>query len=337
MKRHFIFWPLFAVLAAAGIFGARHYASRLDVVVPLRDSVVQAVYATGTVEPSVMFPIAPRSAGRLMALYADEGQRVTKGQVLAQIEDADLQQALDQAKANLDQAARDYARKNGLLGKHAVAPETVEQALAARDADTAAVAQIQAQMDYMKLQAPADGTILRRDGEIGELIPPNQAVFTMAASAPMRVAAEVDEEDIALVQPGQTVAVGADAFPGKIFGGKVLSITPKGDPVARSYRVRIGLDGETPLMTGMTAETNILVRQAQNALLVPQSAVSGGHVWVVRNGQLSQVSVETGVRTAKAVEILSGLADGDTVVMTYDSALKAGEHIQTTTRPWQDK
>ena len=70
---------------------------------------------------------------------------------------------------------------------------------------------------------------------------------------------EIDEEDIPLVSPGQQVLIGADAFPDRVFEGRVQEITPKGDPIARSFRVRIALSGDTPLRTGMTADCNILI------------------------------------------------------------------------------
>ncbi|MBI1215279.1 MAG: efflux RND transporter periplasmic adaptor subunit [Alphaproteobacteria bacterium] len=338
MKR-FIIWFTLLACAGAAAFIFLHRTRGVEVVTPLRDTAIKAVYATGTVEPTVMIPIAPRVAGRIMSLNADEGQRVKKGELLAQLEDTDLQKSLEEQQALLDQAEKDYARKASLLKTNAVAHEIVEQAAAARDADKAAVAQIQAQIDYMKLTAPADGTIIRRDGEVGQLIPVNQPVFYMECCAPMRIAAEVDEEDIALVQPGQKVVISADAFPGKVFDGTVQSITPKGDPVARSYRVRIGLDGDTPLMVGMTAETNIVIETKKNALLIPATSVVGGHVWLLqKNGTLKSAPVKTGISTVKAVEVLEGLDDKSAVARDAGTeGLKDGMRVRPSFGEWQDK
>lgn len=90
----------------------------------------------------------------------------------------------------------------------------------------------------------------------------------------LRVSAEVDEEDIVLVRVGQKVLIRSDAFPNQIFYGRVKSITPKGDPIARSYRVRINFSENNPLLIGMTAETNIIVHEKKNALLLPVSSIS---------------------------------------------------------------
>src|SRR5690606_24661917 len=141
------------------------------------------------------------------------------------------------------------------------------------EAARAASEKAAAAVSFMKLIAPEAGRIIRRDGESGQLIPANQPVFWLSCCAPLRVSAEVDEEDIARVQPGQKVLIRADAFPGKTYEGKVQSITPKGDPVTRTYRVRIALVEETPLLIGMTAETNIILRENEHALLIPASAL----------------------------------------------------------------
>ena len=121
----------------------------------------------------------------------------------------------------------------------------------------------EAEAHYLDLVAPAAGTIIRRDGEIGQIIAADKPLLWMSCCAPLRVSAEVDEEDIAQVRPGQEVLIRADAFPGQIFHGTVQAITPKGDPVARTYRVRVSLPKDTPLMIGMTAETNIVLRKAE--------------------------------------------------------------------------
>ena len=95
----------------------------------------------------------------------------------------------------------------------------------------------------------------------------------------------MDEEDIPLVQVGQKVLVRADAFPGRVFDAVVKEVTPKGDPVGRSYRVRLGLPDNLPLRIGMTTEANIVVAERNNALLLPAAVVKDGAVWKVTDGR----------------------------------------------------
>lgn len=325
-KRSLIFLLLFALALGGVVWLAPRLlgASAVAVAKPVRGPAVQAVYATGTVEATVMMPIAPRVAARLVELSADEGSEVTKGQTLARLEDDDLKGGLKQLEAQETLARTEFERNETLLGQSAISQSEYDRAKSAWESARAAVARARAELGFMRLQAPAEGRIIRRDGEVGQLIAANQPVFWLSCCAPLRISAEVDEEDIALVRPGQKVLIRADAFPGEVFEGRVQAITPKGDPIARSYRVRIEFSEKTPLLIGMTAENNIVARETKDALLVPSTAVSEGRVWVVENGRLARRKVGVGARGPEQTEIESGVAEGDLVVVRPDASLKEG-------------
>lgn len=326
-------------LATALIYYAFNYffpSNRTSIILPQRGSAVQAVYATGTVEPSVMIPISPRISSRLMALNADEGQIVKKGDVLGQMEDTDKAGALAELTARAERAQKNYERQSQLFKRKAISPETLEQARADMDATAAAVKRAEAEQSFLKLIAPEDGTIIRRDGEIGQTIPQGQAVFWMSCCAPLRITTEVDEEDISLVKPGQKVLITADAFPGKNFEGTVTSITPKGDPVARSYRVRVSLPAGTPLMIGMTAETNIIVHENENALLVPASAIQNNTVWTIdAEGKARKINVTVGARSAQTAEIKEGITDQSRIIREPSATIKEGDALRVYEESWQ--
>ncbi|MGQ0527032.1 MAG: efflux RND transporter periplasmic adaptor subunit [Alphaproteobacteria bacterium] len=318
------------------IFGKN--SETLRSVNPQKGPVVQAVYATGTVEPTIMVPISPRSSARLLSLNTDEGETVAKDQVMAQLEDTDLQGRLSEAQAQADLAKKDYDRKAPLAKKGFVSKQDFDQAQAAFRAAAATVEQIRAEMGYLKLLAPEAGTVIRRDGEVGEMAGAGKPVFWISCCAPMRISAEIDEEDVSLVKPGQSVLIGADAFPGEVFHGTVQSITPKGDDVARSYRVRISLNEDAQkLMIGMTAETNIVIAEKKDALLLPVTAVKNSTAWVVNKGRLEKRTVTTGARTPKAVEILKGINEGETVIADAPADLEEGARPSTKPQAWDMK
>jgi len=299
----------------------------VEVIHPHRRLAVQAVYATGTVEPSVMLPIIPRIAARLMELHVDEGDAVKKGQLLARMEDEDLSQKIRELQAREAFAKKEFERRQPLLKQRIISNTEHDRARAEWKAAEAAVARAAAESDFMKLVAPADGRIIRRDGEVGQLIPANQPVFWLSCCTSLRISAEVDEEDISLVQPGQKVLIRADAFPDQTYEGFVQSITPKGDPVSRSYRVRIGFSEETPLMIGMTAETNIIIRETPEALLLPSSAVMQGNVWLVEEDKLLKRKVSIGAQGVKDTEIISGIEADDVIVLKPEAELEEGQKI----------
>ncbi len=330
MKRGTWFIAAGAILAAAAAGVAwREWPLAVEVAAVTRGPAIEAVYATGAVEPSVMLPVAPRSGGRLAALLVDEGAAVKKGQVLARMESPDLVHTVDEMQARERLAQAQYQRTQDLVAQKFMSPAELDRTRTELDAAQAALKRAQAQLDYNLLVAPAAGTVLRRDGEVGQFIPAGQAVFTLACCAPLRVSAEVDEEDIVRVAVGQKVVLRGDALADRVFDGTVAEITPKGDPVARSYRVRIAFADPAGVQaagvrTGMTMDANIVISRREAALLVPIRALHGDKIWVVEGGVLHARTVRRGFVGTDRTEITSGLAEGDSIVVSGVEGAREG-------------
>lgn len=298
---------------------------------PAQGKAVEAVYATGNVEPTIMVPIAPRTSAHLTELAAEEGQTVKKGDILARLEDSDAQAVIANLSAKLSFAETNYKRKQRLYDLQSTSRDALDSAKADFDSLTAQLAQAKAQAGYLTLMSPADGLIIKRDGEIGELISASQPIFYLSCCAPLRITAEVDEEDIPQVKPDQKVLIQADAFPDKVFEGQVASITPKGDSVGRSYRVRITYKNtDAPLMIGMTTELNIIIKEESNTLQIPTLALGKNNkVQIAENGILKTVSVTTGIKGPEKVEIKDGLTTTSEVLSPYRSDLTDGQKLRT--------
>ncbi len=323
-RRTAVLIGLAAVVLAGLALALRFGPTRVSVVLPLRATAVEAIYAAGSVEPSVMLPIAARVSGTLASLDVDEGSHVRKGQQLARLEDTDLRSTVAELTARARYARENYERTEDLLHRGFIAPGELDRTRADLDAADAALKRAHTQRDFAALLAPADGVIIRRDGEIGQYLPAGQALFTLSCCAPLRVSAEVDEEDILRVRVGQKVVLRTDALPGTVLDGAVAQITPKGDPVTRSYRVRIRLADPGALKVGMTMDANLIVAQRANALMVPNSAVAAGSVWTVRDGRLHRQAVRTGVVGAERTEILDGVDPTTPVVIAPADGLVEG-------------
>ncbi|CAI8844302.1 efflux RND transporter periplasmic adaptor subunit [Methylocaldum szegediense] len=325
MRKKWIWILAVGVLAVAGsIFWWREGPIVVTVVTPTRGPAVEAIYATGTVEPTVMLPIAPRQAGHLVELKVDEGSEVRKGQVLARLDDEDLKNTVEELTARMWFARTQYERLQELVRRKVIAKVELDRARSDLEAAEAALERARAQRGFMTLTSPADGLIIRRDGEIGQFIPVGQAVFYLSCCAPLRVTAEVDEEDILRVHVGQKALLRAEALPNQVLDGEVSEITPKGDPIARSYRVRIRLAEPEKLRVGMTVDANLIVSEKENTLLVPSTAVQNGVVWVVEDGKLHRRKVKTGVIGAVRTEIVEGLSPEAQVVETPSEKLRDG-------------
>jgi RND family efflux transporter MFP subunit len=302
---------------------------------------LEAVYATGSVEPVHWARVGPATRARLTAILVEEGDRVTEGQPLARLDDRQARAMAEEAEARARFAAEDLARTRTLVTRDIAARATLERAERdARAARAAADAAQQRLEDYV-VRAPTDGTVLRRDGEVGEVVDTPASLFWVGELSPLRVTAEVDEEDIARIAPGQRVLLRADAFPGRVMTGEVAHITPKGDTSRKAYRVRLNLPPDTPLLIGMTVEANIVLRETPDAVLVPPAAVvlsaagaaapaapgqvRRGVVWVAEGETVRRREVEIGVHGARATEILRGLAPGETVLLDPPPRLADGQ------------
>ena len=322
-------WLVLIALIIAGVAYGLWHTQPLPVETTQlkRGTAVQAVYATGVVEPTINVPIAPRAAGKLIELLVDEGTQVRKGQLMARLEDANLQHGIEQLQAQEHFAKLALERQEQIdkLGLGIKAER--DKAYAEWKAAKAATDRAQEERGFMFLRAPSDGIVMRRDGEVGQYIGINQVMFYLAVAGDLRISADVDEEDIPLIAKGQSVLIRADAYPTQVHEGRVQDITPRGDSTTRSYRVRISLPKDTPLKVGMTTDSNIIVEKHENVWLLPASAIANNKVWLIRNQQAYQVEVKTGITGEREVEILDGLKPEDLVILTPPADLKAEQRV----------
>jgi RND family efflux transporter MFP subunit len=318
--------PLLAVAGAAVAWRALPPA--VSVAAATTGPAVEAVYATGSVEPVHLARVGPGVRARLVAVLAEEGQRVAQGQALARLDDREARARLEEAEARAGFAEEEAARLRTLVARDIAARTTADRAESeARAARAAAVAAARRLDDYV-VRAPADGVVLRRDAEVGEIVDVPNTLFWIGEPRPLRATVEVDEEDIARVRPGQRAVLRADAFAGAPLPAEVSHITPRGDAQRKSFRVRLALPDDTPLMIGMTVEANIILRETAEAVLVPAAALRNGAVFVVERETARRRAVTVGVQGPERVEIRQGIAAGETVILDPPASLADGDAVR---------
>jgi RND family efflux transporter MFP subunit len=302
-------------------------APAIDVAQVRRGPAVEAIYATGTVEPVQWARISPTITARLIELKVQEGDIVQEGDELARLDDGEAKARVGELKARESFLKQDLDRIAKLEKSQYASRQSGERARS--ELGQAANARVAAEkkLGEYRLLSPVSGTVLKRDGEPGEVMQPGQVMFWVGEAKPLRITAEIDEEDIVRLKPGQKALLKADAFPGQLLESQVGDITPKGDPVNKTYRVRLNLQDDTKLLIGMTAEVNVIVRETQDALLVPAQAVSNGHLWLIRDGRAVRQPVKVGASGVAETEILEGVAEGDLVVASPDKGLKDGMRL----------
>lgn len=335
MKAGRILLGIAAVIAAGG--GAAYWftttAPEVTVAKPSRGPAVHAVYATGNVEATHWAKVTPLVKGRIEEICACEGKAVKRGFILARLDDREMRAQLNELKARESFLADELKRYARLLERKVVSEKSYQSVASERAQLLSAISAAYERLDQRVLRAPMNGVVLRRDGEVGEVAQAGDILFWVGKPLPLRITAEVDEEDIPLVSEGQTALIKADAFPGQVLRGRVDHITPKGDPTNKSYRVRIGLPKESPLMMGMTTEINIIVREIKDALLAPASALRDGSVWVVDGGKARRRRVKTGVAGDAKVQILGGLDGGEDVIENPPEGLSDGKRVRVAREP----
>jgi RND family efflux transporter MFP subunit len=328
MRPRIIILLLLLVLGLAGAWVWRGLPPSVAVATATTGPAVQAVYATGNVEPVHWAKVGPAVRARITAVLVEEGARVADGQPMARLDDREAQHRAEEAEARASFAQEDLARVRTLVARDVASRAALDRAEAEARAVRAVAEAAKRRLDDYIVRAPSAGLVLRRDAEVGEVVDTPAALFWIGEPKPLRITAEVDEEDIAQIREGQRALLRADAFAGQVLNARVTQITPKGDATRKAYRVRLALPEDTPLMIGMTVEANIVLRETANAVLVPPAALRGDHVFVTQGEVARRRQVTVGVQGPRAVEIRQGIAAGDVVVLDPPQGLKDGQAIR---------
>jgi RND family efflux transporter MFP subunit len=323
---------LLIVCIAALLWWRFGRAPELAAITPTRGTAVEIVYGTGAVEPVRWAKVASLIRQRIVELCYCEAKSVAKGDVLARLDDKEARAQLHELKAREEFAKQEFTRVTQLMGRGVASTQAYERISSDLRQVQGLISVQMEKLDAYTITAPIEGVVLRRDGEVGEIVEQGQILFRVGAPKPLHVVAEVNEEDIPRVAVDQTVLFRTDAFPGQRLEGKVYEITPMGDAVAKTYRIRVSLPDDTPLHIGMSVEANVVTREKANALLVPADAVQGTRVFVIDGDRARARPVEVGIRGARSVEIVSGLSDGERILAQPPDTLRDGQRVRAVER-----
>ncbi|MGE0310091.1 MAG: efflux RND transporter periplasmic adaptor subunit [Lautropia sp.] len=297
------------------------------------DTVVEDLRAVGTLLPDEFVVIVPEIAGRLARIQFREGQKVQAGDVLvtldAEILRAELQKArsdLNLAQANNDRAATLARQGTGTLRAR-------DEAYAAFLAAQANVALAKTRLDKATIVAPLTGIVGLRPVSVGAYVTPGTPIVELANVDPLKVDFRVPELQLRNLQVGQHVVITADAVPTRVFDGRIYAIDPIVDANGRAIRLRAEVPNpDRALSPGLFVRIRIIVERRPDAILVPESAVVAqtGRTFVYRlvDDRVAQVEVVLGQRRPGAVEVTSGLAPGDRVVIGGHQRLRDGALVE---------
>lgn len=187
-------------------------------------------------------------------------------------------------------------------------------------------------LEEQTIKSPTSGSVLDRPTASGTRVKVNDKIMQIADVTPeaLVMRAQVDEEDKTRVAVGQKVSLTLYAYAGRVFEAQVKKIYPKADPDRRTFEVDVVITPcDAGFSAGMTGELAFIVEAKEKALVIPSQSVQGGNVWVVKDHKLAKAKVELGIRSIERVEIVSGLAPGDRVVISPIGTLTDGREIRT--------
>ena len=293
--------------------------------------VSEAVYGTGTVEPERWAKVVPQQRRRLLELCRCEGQAVRSGQILAKQDDAEEQNMLKELEIKHEQLERDLKRARDDRKKNDIPKSELEQRESQFEQSESRIVAQKTRLETLILRAPMDGMVLRRDGEVGEIVGPTEVLFWVGPPLPKHVVAEINEEEITKIAIGHKAYLRTEAFPGRQLHADVSQITPKGDPTRKTFRTYLRLPNDSPLRIGMTVEVNIVFREKPAATLVPVEAVVNNAVQVVSEGKTESIPVKVGIRGTRNVEIIGEVSRGAIVLSPGRTDVADGSWVKAGT------
>ena len=319
--------------------------------------------ASGYVVAQRKAAVASKATGRLVYLGVVEGDKVTKDQIIARIEDSDIRAQLEQSKANLamnqavlSDAEKTLQRQKTLternLGTQADldgAEANYNKIVASINVANALVRQSEVALENTLIRAPFNGTVLTKDADVGEMVSPlgagansRAAVVTIADMSSLEGEIDVSESNIEKIVLNQDCEIRLDAYPDHAYPGYVAKIVPTADRGKATVMVKVGFKNlDSRVLPEMSAKVVFLnessnklsIEDTKQFLIVPSSSVVKRNnkqvAYVVRDDKAVEVPVTTGQQLGAFVEIKSGLNNGDKVIEPVDDKIKDGIKVRT--------
>lgn len=326
-----------------------------------RGMIRQEVSVTGEVMATARVDLAPKVTGRLIKLMADEGAVVRKGDLVAALDTDTFQAEVDRAAAAVsvaqanvknadirrENAEREYKRVKSLFDQGTSPQASLDDAeaaykVAASVVDVAKANEVQArsalelaeiQLREASLYAPFDATVSQKLLDVGAYVSAGTPVLELVSIDTVKVLAGVSEQYLADIEVGKTsVSVTVDALKGRSFPGVLYRVSPTLEASTRTADVDIRIENtERLLKPGMYARVTLVTKQKAGALLLPRDALLGRegayYAYTVEQDRVRRADVAVGLRGSQAVEILSGLSEGASVVISGEGNLYDGARV----------
>jgi RND family efflux transporter MFP subunit len=320
-----------------------------------RQRISEKLFYTGTIEAWQKIDVTPDVGGKIDRIAVDEGDRVTKGQLLAELDTRAIRLQLDQAEAalavaqaNFNNAQTNWERMDRLYKEKAVSEQQYEQGKLGYDSSRAQLNQAQAAVNLAKhnldvsiMKAPFSGIIASKNAEVGQVINPMMGAFspgsgggvlTLVDFSRVKIRVEISGVDIPLVRKGQAAILRVPTTPGREFSGTVHMVNLAADSQTKNFGIEVAVDNpDLVLRPGTFGEIILEVQTHEGTLVVPQKAIlENSYLFVAQDGKAAKKTVTMGIQNTTLVEILSGVKEGDLVIAEGNFGLEDGAPIEIT-------
>jgi membrane fusion protein (multidrug efflux system) len=289
------------------------------------------IEALGTTRANESVDITAKAVNQVTAVRFAEGQQVARGQVLVELDAAQVRADLAVAEAALAESRSQYHRSRELYSTKVLSDSQIEQIEATYKANEARVASARARVNDTVIRAPFAGRVGLRRVSVGSLISPGTVITTLDDTSTVKLDFTIPEIFLSAMQPGLDISARSVAYPDVDFAGRVSSVDSRVDPATRSVTVRALLPNPSGLLKPGMFLTVRLSRGAVDALLIPEQALvpeqGDMYVFVVKGGSVEKRLVRIGQRRVGDVQVVEGLAAGELVVTEGVQKLRDGSAV----------
>ena len=307
-------------------------------VMPVERGDIAATLLTYTsLEAERLVDVISRTQGLVKTISVEEGDKVTKGQPLAQLDTDVLKLTLQEREVTMKSLESTFNRARELVEKELLSSQEFEQTRFQYEGAKTQYESAKLQLEYATIRSPFSGIVTARLIEVGNLVANNQAVFRAADFDPLLARIFVPEKDIRQVELGQTVRINIEGAE-DTYTGKVRMISPVVDPTTGTIKVTVEIRDRTrTLRPGMFATVNLVTAIHADAIRIEKKALvaeaEGIYAFLFKGGKAEKQRIEIGFTEGSMIEVLAGLTDNDSVITVGQEGLRNGAPVRIAGQP----
>jgi multidrug efflux system membrane fusion protein len=299
--------------------------------------ITKSIHTSGRLSSKAEMKLSFKVAGIIRFIFVDEGQKVKRGQKLAELDLSEIKAQVNQAQSAFDKAKRDVERVKKLYADNVVPLEQLQNAETGYEIAKSNLNVAEFNLRYSTIYAPTDGKVLKRFAEVNELISPGVPIFYFGTSGQeWIVRVGITDKEILNLQLGDSAVVIFDTYPGIEFLAQVAEIAETADLMSGTFEVELKVNqGKYKLISGFVAKVTIFPSIKQNYSIIPIEALiegdsNHGFVYILSDDQnkVNKIPIQIGIILEKEIAVISGLEHVDKVVTDGAAYLKDGSVVE---------